>query len=382
MHRILTFVLALALLILPILATPSRLRLPGSALRLARKHGGGETGDDDDGPGGDNDNDDDSNADGNIPDLGDSAGIPDVANATNAACVPFYPVRDAILGGVFGGRCTDLARASVRLAFHDAGTFSLRLAALGKPNGAADGSLLWDPQEVLRDENNGLQDIVAALAPLPQRFNVSPGDVLQLAGVLGVLACPGGPRIDAWVGRPLPANKAPNGLLPSPNDSVDSLLGRFADMGFAPVDLIALIGAHGTARQRFVDPAMAGEAMDTTIDLWDVNFYRDTNVATAPHNVFRLASDVNLAHNASTKAFFHEYIDNQPDWDQDYRAAHLLMSTLGYKTTELVNCTELMPASINLTRVSMPDTVSGKAVVDPGLLEAAIQKYRAPWLKP
>ncbi|KAJ7061881.1 peroxidase [Mycena amicta] len=378
MRRLFSALLVASLVVLPTLASPPRLRSLRSNLRLPRQDDTGDTGDDDDTDG---DTDDDADADGNVPGLGNGTGIPHVANATNPACVPFYGVRDAILGGLFGGRCTDLSRAAVRLAFHDAGTFSLRLGALGMPNGAADGSLLWDPTEVLRTENNGLQNITAALTPLPAKFNVSHGDVLQLAGVLGVLSCPGGPRIDVWVGRPQPTNPAPEGLLPSPFDSVDSLIGRFADMGFAPTDLIALVGSHGTARQRFVDPTRAGEALDSTIDLWDVNFYNDTNVATAPDGVFRLDSDVNFAHNASTMAEFHGYIDNQPDWDQDYRAAHLIMSTLGYNTATLINCTELMPASINLTQVSIPDPVSGRLEVNYRLLEAAIQKYRAPWLK-
>jgi hypothetical protein len=63
------------------------------------------------------------------------------------------------------------------------GTFSLALQAAGKPNGAADGSLLVDPNEVLRADNNGLQNIVAALKPLPAQFGVSPGDVLHVRSI-------------------------------------------------------------------------------------------------------------------------------------------------------------------------------------------------------
>ena len=33
---------------------------------------------------------------------------------------------------------------------------------------------------MLREENNGLQNITAALTPLPEKFGVSPGDVLQV----------------------------------------------------------------------------------------------------------------------------------------------------------------------------------------------------------
>lgn len=67
------------------------------------------------------------------------------------------------------------------------GTFSLALQAAGEPNGGADGSILVDPNEVLRTENNGLQNIVSLLSPLPAKFGVSAGDVLHLAGVLGVV---------------------------------------------------------------------------------------------------------------------------------------------------------------------------------------------------
>ena len=61
-----------------------------------------------------------------------------------------------------------------------AGTFSLALQAAGKPNGGADGSLLTDPNEVLRPANNGLQAIVAALKDLPAQVGQTPGDILQV----------------------------------------------------------------------------------------------------------------------------------------------------------------------------------------------------------
>jgi hypothetical protein len=87
----------------------------------------------------------DNDGDGNIPDLGDGNGIPDVSNATNPACIPWYGIRDAILGGIFHGRlttllfskqkltsipgrCGDNPRAAVRLAFHDAGTSPIHIA--------------------------------------------------------------------------------------------------------------------------------------------------------------------------------------------------------------------------------------------------------------
>jgi hypothetical protein len=70
------------------------------------------------------------------------------------------------------------------LIFLGAGTFSLALKANHSANGAADGSLLVYDNEVQRADNNGLQNIVAALKPLPSQFKVTPGDVLHVRGSL------------------------------------------------------------------------------------------------------------------------------------------------------------------------------------------------------
>ncbi|KAJ7495259.1 heme peroxidase [Mycena latifolia] len=316
------------------------------------------------------------------------SGIPNVANATNQACVPWYAIRDAIMGGLFQGRCGDNARASIRLAFHDAGTFSLALQSEALPNGGADGSMLVDPNEVLRSENNGLQNIVSLLEPMPAQFGVSPGDVLQLAGVLGVLACPGGPVINAFIGRPAPRNIAPMGLLPNPNSPVDVLLARFADMGFSSRELMALIGAHSTGKQRFVDPTVANASFDTTVDIWDTRFYTQTQEATAEPGTYRLNSDVNFAGNASTSTDFNRFVGRGDLWLPAYAAAHLKMSLLGQDVTDLTDCSEILPESISLTplEVVSSNTGSNKPVTDPLIdpikLEAAIQQFRSIWLVP
>ncbi|KAJ7623883.1 heme peroxidase [Mycena polygramma] len=312
--------------------------------------------------------------------------IPTKANAKNAVCKPWYDVRDAIMGELFGGRCGDLARASVRLAFHDAGPFSLDLQRKGLPNGAADGSMLTDSNEVKRGENSGLGPIVAALTPLPARFNVGPGDVLHLAGVLGVLACPGGPQIRTYVGRALPRNIAPDNLLPNPNSPVKVLTDRFADMGFSIREMMALMGAHSTAKQRFVNTALVGETLDSTPDIWDVRFYSETQQATAAPGTFRLNSDVNFSHNATTQQDYNRFVGagKQNDWGREYADAHLKMSLLGIDQKGLTDCSEILPQSIDITNLAA-SSGSGKQAtnptIDPAKLEAAIQTYRSIWLK-
>ncbi|KAJ7679448.1 heme peroxidase [Mycena polygramma] len=315
---------------------------------------------------------------------GGSNGIPSKANAKNPVCKPWYDVRDAIMGGLYHGRCGDLARASVRLAFHDAGPFSLALQAKGLPNGAADGSMLTDGDEVKRGENSGLGPIVEALTPLPARFNVGPGDVLHLAGVLGVLACPGGPQIKTYVGRALPKNVAPDNLLPNPNSPVKVLTDRFADMGFSIREMMALMGAHSTAKQRFVNSALAGETLDSIPDVWDVRFYSETQQATAAPGTFRLNSDVNFPHNATTQQDYNRFVGKQNDWGREYADAHLKMSLLGINQKSLTDCSEILPQSIDLTNLAV-SSGSGKQptdpTIDPAKLEAAIQQYRSIWLQ-
>ncbi|KAJ7221263.1 heme peroxidase [Mycena pura] len=337
---------------------------PGAIKRKGGSGGGGGGGDDNSG--------------------NSSNGIPTVANAKNPLCKPWYAVRDAIMGGIFQGRCGDSARASIRLAFHDAGTFSLALQTAGQPNGAADGSMLVDPNEVLRAENNGLQNIVSLLKPLPGQFNVSAGDVLHLAGVLGVLACPGGPVVNAYIGRTAPKNTAPDGLLPDPNSPVPVLTARFADMGFSIRELMALIGAHTTGKQRFVDPQEANDSFDSTVDIWDVRFYSETQSGSTAPGTFKLNSDLNFSHNATTQQDFSRFVGNQNNWAQEYAAAHQKMSLLGLNQNTLTDCSEILPESIDLSTLTVSTSGKGKPptdpTIDPAKLEAAIEKFRSIWL--
>ncbi|KAA8913459.1 heme peroxidase [Sphaerosporella brunnea] len=247
-----------------------------------------------------------------------------------------------------GAQCGDNARAAVRLAFHDAGTFSLAIQARGGRNGGADGSMLIDPTEIERPDNNGLQQIVTALTPLAAQFGVSNADILHVTGILGVIVCPGGPVIETWVGRRDARWRNPTGLLPDVNDSVLKMVARFKDMGFNVRDLMALIGAHSTAKQRFVDPSRAGEPQDTTPDIWDVKFYGETLNDTVPEGVFRFASDHKFARHPTTRRDFERFVDDQDDWDEDYARAHEQMSLLGQDRSKLTRCTEILPPKIDL----------------------------------
>ncbi|THV00251.1 heme peroxidase [Dendrothele bispora CBS 962.96] len=313
------------------------------------------------------------------------SGIPTINDVTNPVCKPFVAVRDAIMGDIFQGRCNDNARAAIRLSFHDAGTFSLSREAAGLDNGGADGSLLVDPNEINRSENNGMQTIVSLLKPLPEKFDVSPGDVLHLAGTLAVIACPGGPLVNTFVGRPAVKNDNPTGLIPDTHDTVSNIVNRFSDMGITVREAMALIGSHTCARQRFVDLAFANDTFDTTPEIWDIRFYAETKRNDSDPGVFRLPSDLAFSHSSLTQDDYNRFVGSlstQEDWAREYADAHEKMSMLGQDVSALTDCTEIMPEAIHLRDITV--TSSGGAVdpaVDPAKLEAEIQRTRSIWLQ-
>ena len=61
--------------------------------------------------------------------------------------------------------------------------------------------------------------------------------------------CPGSPRVRTFVGRNNATAAAPDGTVPEPQNSVDSILARMADAGFSPEELIALLASHSIAAQ-------------------------------------------------------------------------------------------------------------------------------------
>jgi manganese peroxidase len=48
-------------------------------------------------------------------------------------------------------------------------------------------------------------------------------------------------------GRPAPTAAAPSGTIPLPEDNVDTILARFADAGFSPAEMVALLASHTIA---------------------------------------------------------------------------------------------------------------------------------------
>ncbi len=241
------------------------------------------------------------------------------------------------------GQCNDNARAAIRFGFHDAGSWDKT-----SPNGGADGSLLMNFGEEGRKENNGLQTVRGVLQDVQRKYKVGFADLVQYAHNHATISCPKGPRIKTFIGRKDAIKAAPPNLLPDVNDSADNLINLFKAKGFSAHDLAALVGAHASAKQRFVDPAQAEKPLDTTPGVWDVEFYNDTlNQETNPNDkIFVLPSDKVLSVHPKVNDEWKSFIGDQKHWNEDYAKAYIRMSLTGVTNLkELKDCSKTLPAS-------------------------------------
>lgn len=197
------------------------------------------------------------------------------------------------------GRCTNAARAAVRLGFHDAATWSKTAN-----RGGADGSIILANEcENRTGDNAGLEEICALMRTWYNKYKgygISVADLIQWGANVGTVLCPLGPRVRSFVGRKDSSTASPTGLMPHVDDSVDKLIKTFADKTFTAGQLVALVGAHSTSQQRFVDPSRAGDPQDSTPGVWDVLFYSETTNPNSPKRVFKFKSDVALSKDSRT----------------------------------------------------------------------------------
>lgn len=211
------------------------------------------------------------------------------------------------------GRCTKYARAAVRLGFHDAGTWS----KFTDDFGGADGSILL-ANELGRPENNGLQDIGQVTLSWYQqyhKFGVGMADLIQMGANVATVVCPLGPRVRTFVGRQDSFKPALDNLLPNVFASADSLIELFENKTIRAHGLTALVGAHTTSQQHFVDPSRAGDPQDTTPGIWDVDFYSQTTGST-PARVFKFPSDVKLSVHPRISSEWSQFTSGQNHWNE------------------------------------------------------------------
>jgi hypothetical protein len=145
-------------------------------------------------------------------------------------------------------------------------------------------------------------------------------------------------------------------LLPSVFGDADSLIALFADKTIKEHGLAALIGAHTTSQQRFVDPTRAFDPQDSTPGVWDVLFYNQTLQpnGSIPARVFKFPSDVNLSQHPDINPEWVKFVNNQSDWNEDFSREYVRLSLLGVNViNDMVECTKVLPAK--KTTYSPPD---------------------------
>ncbi|KAJ7866156.1 hypothetical protein B0H13DRAFT_1487081, partial [Mycena leptocephala] len=95
------------------------------------------------------------------------------------------------------------------------------------------------------------------------RHNITPGDLIQFAGAGGISNCPGAPRLQFLLGRPIAKAVSLIGLVPELFGR-SSILAQFAEVGFSPAEVgrvyvdfpLALIIYHTIADADHVDPTV------------------------------------------------------------------------------------------------------------------------------
>jgi manganese peroxidase len=229
------------------------------------------------------------------------------ACAADRCCVYKYAALDmaATFKDPATGECTRLARAALRLGFHDAGTWETSMGY--ETGGGADGSILLSGTEMERPDNRGVVGIANETLQwysTYNRYGAGMADLIQLGAMTAVVSCPGGPRMRFFAGRRDSAVAASDGLIPQPTQGADFLIDLFQRKSFSPGGLAVLLGAHTVSQQFFTAPALPGASQDSTPGVWDNGFYNVTIAAAAPAGVLRFQSDLALSRHQSTGEVF------------------------------------------------------------------------------
>ncbi|KAJ6551901.1 Mn peroxidase MNP5 [Mycena capillaripes] len=295
----------------------------------------------------------------------------------NAACCAWFPVLDDIIENFFDNECGDDAHAALRLSFHDAIGFSP-----SKGGGGADGSIIvFNNTELAFHANTGLDDPVTTELQFIKAHNVTPGDFIQFAAAVSISLCAGAPRVGFMMGRPMPTAPAPgpDGLVPEPFDNVDVILARFADVGFSPAEVVALLASHSIAGADDVDPTIPGTPFDSTPAIFDTQLFIEVQlrgtqfpghqpgqgeVMSAVAGELRLQSDHLLARDSATSCDWQSLAGNQAAMGSAFAKAFNKMGLIGHNPANLIDCSDVIPVPPPLPANSGPHLPAGQSMND------------------
>ncbi|KAJ7355304.1 manganese peroxidase [Mycena albidolilacea] len=309
---------------------------------------------------------------------------PDGTRVGNAACCAFIPLAKDLQENIFQNECGEDAHEALRLTFHDAISISQKLGP--SAGGGADGSVLLFPLiEPEFHANDGIDDSVNNLIPLLAKHPVSAGDLVQFAGAVALSNCPGAPRLEFLAGRPNKTIPAIDGLIPEPQNSVTTILQRFADAGnFSPFEVVSLLASHTVARADKVDETVDAAPFDSTPFTFDTQIFlevllkgtgfpgtgNNTGEVMSPLPLssgndtgeMRLESDFNIAHDSRTACFWQGFVNEQELMAASFRAAMAKLAVLGHNRNNLIDCSAAVPPTVKtpVKPASFPATKSAK----------------------
>jgi hypothetical protein len=188
-------------------------------------------------------------------------------------------------------------------------------------------------------------------------------------------------------------------FLTSSQESVTTILARFADAGFTPAEVVALLASyaifinrlliahshvsHSIAGADDVDPTISGTPFDSTPSVFDTQFFVETQlvgtlfpgtagnqgeVESPVAGVMRLESDFALARDSRTACLWQANVNNQAHMASTFQKAFAKMQVIGQDVSKMVDCSELIP---------VPPTLSASAAnafFPPGLFNANVQQ--------
>ncbi|KAF1950119.1 heme peroxidase [Byssothecium circinans] len=213
------------------------------------------------------------------------------------------------------GTCTNLARQTVRLSFHDCFP------------GSCDGSIILANECTTRVENNRMVEICDTLGAAAPSYNVTTADLIQFAAAIGIASCSSGPITSFYAGRTDSFTASLTGQVPGANANANALVSQFAAKGFTTTELVALTGSHTIGRNR-------GGAIDSTIGKWDSGFYGQVSKGTAPNPI---PADVSLSNSTVTMKVWNAVRKSQGAFDSAFVPAMEKMSLMGWRKADLVD---------------------------------------------
>ncbi|KAF8989222.1 heme peroxidase [Cyathus striatus] len=224
-----------------------------------------------------------------------------------------------------------------------------------------------------------IDDITSRQFPVFQTTGLTPGDFVHLAAAVGTANCPGAPRLQFMFGCPPPVAPTPDLTVPEPIDSVTAILTRFADAGFTPPEVVALLSSHTIAAADVVNVIIPGTPFDSTVgtftnlpqrypdlprgppegfslprahiisstsssDLLIIPFSNGSQpgeVLSPLHGEMHLQSDFELAHDSRTTCLRQAMINDLTPMQTQFKAAMAKLQVLGQKN--LIDCSDVVP---------------------------------------